>query len=112
MLPSNPEEGRRPGSRNNRRALASAPPGLDPSPLILVELPIDRVLFTQDMSSLVSIRVIYQLLRHPPFLAQLHPDIHPRLDPLEADIHDTDELQRREGPPRQRPQDVVSPLSR
>jgi hypothetical protein len=29
-----------------------------------------------------------------------------RLDPLEAGIHDADELQRRENPPRQRPQDV------
>ena len=29
-----------------------------------------------------------------------------RLDPLEARIHDADELQRRESPPRQRPQDV------
>ena len=30
----------------------------------------------------------------------------PRLDPLEAGIHDADELQRRERPPRQCPQDV------
>ena len=32
---------------------------------------------------------------------------HPRLDPLEASIHDANELQRRERPPRQRPQDVA-----
>ena len=48
-----------------------------------------------------------QPLRHPPLLAQIHPDIHPRLDPLEAGIHDADELQRREDPPRQRSQDVA-----
>ena len=48
-----------------------------------------------------------QPLRHPPLLAQLHPNIHPRLDPLEAGIHDAQQLQRRENPPRQRPQDVA-----
>ncbi|MFZ2472305.1 MAG: hypothetical protein WAW52_10245 [Methanothrix sp.] len=40
-----------------------------------------------------------QPLRHPPLLAQIHPDIHPWLDPLEVGIHDADELQR--------PQDVA-----
>jgi hypothetical protein len=37
---------------------------------------------------------------HPAHLAQIHPDIHPRLDPLKAGVHDADELQRREYPPR------------
>jgi hypothetical protein len=36
-------------------------------------------------------------------------DIHPRLDPLEAGVHDADELRRRENPPRQRSQDPVLP---
>jgi len=47
-----------------------------------------------------------QPLRHLPLLAQVHPDIHPRLDPLEAGVHDAQQLQSGEGPPRQRPQDM------
>jgi len=45
---------------------------------------------------------------HPSFpsrcrdeLSQIHPDIHPRLDPLESGIHDADEMKCGEGPPRQ-----------
>jgi len=59
------------------------------------------------LSAWIPIHIPPQPLRHPPLLAQLHPDIHTRLDPLEAGIHDADELQRRESPPRQRPQDVA-----
>jgi hypothetical protein len=52
-------------------------------------------------------KVAERIENHPPLLAQIHPDIHPRLDPLEPRIHDAHQLQRRELPPRQHPEYVT-----
>ena len=59
-----------------------------------------------DPEDLISSLSSSQPLRHLPLLTQVHPDIYPRLDPLEAGVHDAQQLQGGEGPPRQRPQDM------
>lgn len=59
-----------------------------------------------DPEDLISSLSSSQPLRHLPLLTQVHPDIYPRLDPLEAGVHDAQQFQRREDPPQQHPQDV------
>ena len=56
----------------------------------------------------INAKDLFQLLSPP--LASLSSlpglPLHPRLDPLEAGVHDAQQFQRREDPPRQHPQDV------